>query len=55
MKPSHITTPRTIAECTWVTGYTRANVPTGDRIAGFVLAVFIGVSVTLVAVYGGFR
>lgn len=26
MKPSHYTTPRTLAECHWATGYSRAHV-----------------------------
>ena len=56
MKPSHRTTPRTLADCTFVTGYSRIehpDIPTGEVWAGRLLAVLIGVALTLVAVYGG--
>ena len=45
MKPSHERAPRTLAECQWVSGYSSIQVPTGDRIAGRLLAVFIGAAV----------
>lgn len=47
MKPSHITTPRTLADCTFPTGYVSVQPmayrePTWERVAGYVLAFAIG-------------
>lgn len=48
MKPSHTTTPRTLADCTFTYGYTSVR-PMAyrkapwERIAGYVLATIIGV------------
>lgn len=48
MKPSHITTPRTLADCTFTYGYTSSRPmahrePAWERVAGYVLATAIGV------------
>lgn len=48
MKPSHTTTPRTLADCTFTQGYTSIHPmahrePTWERFAGYVLATAIGV------------
>ena len=54
MKPSHIRTPRVLADCTFVQGYSRIEqVTSHDRWAGRILAVVIGVALTLVFTYGG--
>ena len=49
MKPSNLTTPRTINECHWTPGYhslsSDKNKSIGEIIAGYVLAVVIGVSI----------
>ena len=37
-------TPRTLAECQWVSGYARAHIPQSDRIAGRLLAIAIGLA-----------
>ena len=47
MKPSHIQTPRTLADCTFVYGYTSVRPmahrePSWERAAGYVLAFAIG-------------
>lgn len=47
MKPSHITTPRTLAECTFVYGYASIEPMayrnlTRERLAGWLLAAAIG-------------
>lgn len=56
MKYSHLRTPRTLADCEFTCGYTQANPlshrePTIELVAGYVLAIVIGVglAVTLVA------
>lgn len=47
MKPSHITTPRTLADCTFTYGYTTKR-PMGyreaawEKPAGYALAIAIG-------------
>ncbi len=48
MKQSHITTPRTLADCQFVYGYTSVRPmayrePTWERMAGWALATAIGV------------
>lgn len=53
MKPSHIKTPRTLADATFVTGHARISIEQAERIAGRLLAAAIGVALTLVLVYGG--
>lgn len=42
MKPSHLTTPRQLSDCTWQTGHASADVGTGGA-ASYVLAVVIGI------------
>ena len=48
MKPSHITTPRTLADCTFTYGYASVRpmayrVLTRELVAGWLLATAIGV------------
>lgn len=47
MKPSHITTPRTLADCTFTTGYASAKAERRtavlEAIAAIALFAFIGV------------
>jgi hypothetical protein len=44
MKPSNLTTPRTLNECHWTPGY--HSLTSGKKsIAGYVLAVVIGVGI----------
>lgn len=47
MKNSHITTPRTLAECQFTTGYASARrerlIAWGETIAGIAVFAFIGV------------
>jgi hypothetical protein len=45
-------TPRTLADCQWLTGYQSAN-PAPRPWGGWWLAVVIGVSLALVLAYGG--
>lgn len=49
MKPSHITTPRTLADCTFTTGYPSARrerlIAFGEAVAG--IAVFAAIGVLL--------
>jgi len=55
MKASHITTPRNLAECTFVTGYTSADLTPEtrfERSAGYLLAVLIGVALAGCLFYG---
>jgi hypothetical protein len=44
MKNSHTQTPRTLNECHWTPGYTRASLkePLIERLAGYALAFVIG-------------
>lgn len=47
MKPSHVTTPRTLADCTFTYGYASIQPmahrePTWERFAGYALACVIG-------------
>jgi hypothetical protein len=44
MKNSHAQTPRTLNECHWTPGYTRASLkePLWERLAGYALAFAIG-------------
>lgn len=57
MKPSHIQTPRTLADCTFVQGYTEVK-PMAYRMeswetwAGYLLAFGIGVALATVLFLG---
>ena len=48
-------TPRTLADCQWRTGYRCAEVQQPSRWPSIALAVFIGASLALTLVYGGWR
>jgi hypothetical protein len=48
----NITTPRTLAACTFETGYARAEMPQRGRIRGWLLAAAIGAGLAAVAFYG---
>lgn len=55
MKPSHTQTPRTLAECQFVYGYTSVQpmahrTPKWERFAGYVLAIAIGVGLAALLV-----
>lgn len=57
MKPSHTQTPRTLADCTFTQGYTSVHPmahrePTWERVAGYVLAIAIGVALATVLFMG---
>lgn len=55
MKPSHTQTPRTLADCTFVTGHSTMHStpePLWEVIAGYVLAIFIGVALATILFYG---
>lgn len=55
MKQSHLTTPRTLNECHFTPGYTSQgpqDEPLWERIAGYVLAVAIGVGLAALLFYG---
>lgn len=48
MKPSHLTTPRTLADCTFTYGYASVQPmahrePTWERVGSWLLATAIGV------------
>lgn len=50
----NIRTPRTLADSSFETGYSTVQfVPRRDRVAGYILAVVIGVTLTLTVIYGG--
>lgn len=50
----NLRTPRTLADSSFETGYSAAQIaPRRDRVAGYVLAVVIGVALTLTVIYGG--
>ena len=54
MKQSHLTTPRTLSECHFTPGYTThgpERVSLRDVIAGYVLAVVIGVGLAALLVF----
>lgn len=44
-------TPRTLAESSFVTGYQRAHIPQTDRIAGWLLAIAIGIVCCAMAIH----
>lgn len=55
MKPSNLTTPRTLADCSFVYGYTSVRpmayrVATWERLAGYALALVIGVGLAALLV-----
>lgn len=55
MKPSHITTPRNLADCTFTYGYTSARPmayrePKWERVAGYALAFGIGIGLAALLV-----
>jgi hypothetical protein len=57
MKPSNLSTPRTLNECHWTPGYTSLSsgknesiAGIGEIIAGYVLAFVIGVGIGLLLV-----
>ena len=54
MKPSHTQTPRTLADCTFVTGYSNLHdkEPLWEKVAGFMLAIAIGVALASVLFFG---
>ena len=55
MKQSHLTTPRTLNECHFTPGYTsegQRRETVSERIAGYVLAVTIGIALAAALVYG---
>jgi hypothetical protein len=55
MKDSHLKTPRTLNECHWTPGYESIpsdKEPLWEVIAGYVLAVVIGVALAAALFYG---
>lgn len=53
MKDSHTKTPRTLDECHWTPGYTSIQSdkePLWEVVAGYVLALFIGVGLAALLV-----
>lgn len=55
MKPSHLTTPRTLADCTFTYGYASVRpmayrVPRWEVWAGYALAAAIGVGLAVLLV-----
>lgn len=54
MKDSHLKTPRTLNECHWTPGYQtlQDKEPLREVIAGYVLAVVIGVGLAAALFYG---
>lgn len=54
MKPSHTQTPRTLNECQFTPGYMSLNdrEPLWERVAGYVLAIAIGVGMAAMLFYG---
>jgi hypothetical protein len=52
MKNSHMQTPRTLNECHWTPGYTRASLkePLLKRLAPYALAFLIGVGMAALLV-----
>ncbi len=51
MKPSHLNTPRTLADCQWTTGYSSAQPTRSDTAASIALAISIGVLLALALVH----
>lgn len=57
MKDSHLKTPRTLADCTFQYGYASIQPmahrePTWEIVAGYVLAVVIGIGLAAVLFFG---
>lgn len=57
MKPSHMTTPRTLADCTFQQGYTSIypmghKEPAWEKWAGVALAFVIGIGLAMLLVNG---
>ena len=52
MKPSHLQTPRTLAECTFTTGYSSVQEPAWETVAGYILAIAIGTGLAVMLVWG---
>lgn len=54
MKPSHTQTPRTLSECQFTPGYQSlsSKPPVLEIIAGYALAIAIGVGLAAVLFYG---
>jgi hypothetical protein len=54
MKPSHLQTPRNLADCTFVTGHStmHKSETTLETIAGYLLAIAIGVALATILFYG---
>lgn len=55
MKPSHMQTPRTLNECHFTPGYTSHGTqrePLMERVAGYVLALTIGIGLATLLFYG---
>lgn len=55
MKPSHLSTPRTLADCSFTYDYTidrplPHREPTWEKVCGFLLAVAIGVGMAALLV-----
>lgn len=51
----NITTPRTLADCSWVTGYSAASMQSRrSSWQSVALATVIGVALACAVVYGGF-
>ena len=44
-------TPRTLADSSFTTGYQRAHIPQTDRIAGWLLAIAIGIVCGAMAIH----
>jgi hypothetical protein len=54
MKPSHTQTPRTLSDCSFVTGYSaiHASEPLWEKVAGYILAIAIGVIFATILFFG---
>lgn len=54
MKNSHVKTPRTLNECHFTPGYQSLTnrEPLWERVAGYALALTIGIGLAAVLVYG---
>lgn len=55
MKQSHLTTPRTLNECQFTPGYTSQSSyreAPWERLAGYVLALTIGIGLATLLFYG---
>lgn len=50
MKLSHYQTPRTLADCSFEVGYSTHSEPTIESVAGYLLAIAIGVGMACLLV-----